>query len=125
MLIETTGDRRLDVPLHTIGGQGVFVKEVQQAVLDGRADIAVHSAKDLPSTPADGLTIGAFTRSPRPVDALVGAPLAELPHGRHRGQRIGPPPRPARAGPARPARSSSCAATSTPGSTKSPTAARS
>ena len=50
VLVETTGDRRKDVPLHVIGGQGVFVKEVQQAVLDGRADLAVHSAKDLPST---------------------------------------------------------------------------
>ena len=50
VLVETTGDRRQDVPLHVIGGQGVFVKEVQQAVLDGRADAAVHSAKDLPST---------------------------------------------------------------------------
>ena len=49
VLVETTGDRRQDVPLHMIGGQGVFVKEVQQAVLDGRADVAVHSAKDLPS----------------------------------------------------------------------------
>jgi hydroxymethylbilane synthase len=47
--IETTGDVRVDVPLHEIGGQGVFVKEVQRAVLDGRADLAVHSAKDLQS----------------------------------------------------------------------------
>ena len=61
VLIETTGDIRLDVPLHTIGGQGVFVKEVQRAVLDGRADIAVHSAKDLPSAPPVGLVIAAFT----------------------------------------------------------------
>ena len=51
VFVDTTGDRRQDVPLHVIGGQGVFVKEVQQAVLDGRADVAVHSAKDLPSTP--------------------------------------------------------------------------
>jgi porphobilinogen deaminase len=60
--IETTGDRRTDVPLHSIGGQGVFVKEVQQAVLDGRADLAVHSAKDLPSTPTVGLRVGAWGR---------------------------------------------------------------
>ena len=54
VIVETTGDRRGDVPLHQIGGQGVFTKEVQHAVLDGRADVAVHSAKDLPSvaTPA-------------------------------------------------------------------------
>ena len=52
-MVETTGDRRPDVPIWELGGQGVFVKEVQAAVLDGRADIAVHSAKDLPSTPPE------------------------------------------------------------------------
>jgi hydroxymethylbilane synthase len=76
--VETTGDVRLDVPLHTIGGQGVFVKEVQLAVLDGRADLAVHSAKDLPSTPADGLEIAAFCERRDPADALVGRPLDDL-----------------------------------------------
>ena len=81
VLIETTGDRRLDVPLHTIGGQGVFVKEVQRAVLDGRADLAVHSAKDLPSTPAEGLSIVAFTERRDPRDVLVGSTLTELPQG--------------------------------------------
>jgi hydroxymethylbilane synthase len=81
VLVETTGDVRADVPLHTMGGQGVFVKEVQRCVLDGGADIAVHSAKDLPSTPADGLVIGAFTRRRSPADALVGARLADLPIG--------------------------------------------
>ena len=49
VVVETVGDRVTDAPISTIGGQGVFVKEVQAAVLDGRADIAVHSAKDLPS----------------------------------------------------------------------------
>ena len=49
VIVETTGDRRPDEPIHAMGGTGVFVREVQQAVLDGRADIAVHSAKDLPS----------------------------------------------------------------------------
>jgi len=49
VLVSTAGDVARDVPIHTIGGTGVFVKEVQQAVLDGRADLAVHSAKDLPS----------------------------------------------------------------------------
>ena len=53
VVVRTEGDRRAEEPLDQIGGQGVFVKEVQQAVLDGRADVAVHSAKDLPSeTPA-------------------------------------------------------------------------
>jgi len=81
VLIETTGDARQDVPLHAIGGQGVFVKEVQRAVLDGRADIAVHSAKDLPSEAAPGLTLGAFTARRDPRDVLVGSTLSELAQG--------------------------------------------
>lgn len=81
VFVETTGDRRTDVPLHSIGGLGVFVKEVQNAVLEGRADVAVHSAKDLPSTPAPGLVIGAFTERRDPRDVLVGRPLAELATG--------------------------------------------
>ena len=79
--IATTGDIRSDVPLHTMGGQGVFVKEVQRAVLDSRADLAAHSAKDLPSTTAEGLVIGAFTRRRDPRDALIGSTLAELAEG--------------------------------------------
>jgi hydroxymethylbilane synthase len=79
--IETTGDRRTDVPLHSIGGQGVFVKEVQQAVLDGRADVAVHSAKDLPSIPTIGLRVGAWCARRDPRDVLVGSTLASLPAG--------------------------------------------
>lgn len=78
VFVDTLGDRRQDVPLHAIGGQGVFVKEVQRAVLDGRADIAVHSAKDLPSSVADGLTIAAFTERRDPRDALVGSTLDGL-----------------------------------------------
>lgn len=81
VLIETSGDARQDVPLHSIGGQGVFVKEVQRAVLDGRADLAVHSAKDLPSEPEDGLTIAAFTKRRSPHDVLVGSTLDGLAHG--------------------------------------------
>ncbi|MDQ1445163.1 MAG: hydroxymethylbilane synthase, partial [Acidimicrobiaceae bacterium] len=78
LVVETTGDRRTDVPIHAIGGQGVFVKEVQAAVLEGRADIAVHSAKDLTSTPTDGLVIAAFPERGDPRDALVGSTLAGL-----------------------------------------------
>lgn len=81
VLIDTTGDVRLDVPLHEIGGQGVFVKEVQRAVLDGRADLAVHSAKDLPSAPVDGLVIAACCARRNPADALIGCGLADLAHG--------------------------------------------
>ena len=79
--VNTTGDIRADVPLHTMGGQGVFVKEVQLAVLDGRADLAAHSAKDLPSAPADGLTIAAFTERRDPRDALIGSTLGDLAEG--------------------------------------------
>ena len=78
VFVDTTGDQRADVPLHAIGGQGVFVKEVQNAVLDGRADAAVHSAKDLPSENVAGLTIAAFTERRSVQDALVGRSLDEL-----------------------------------------------
>ena len=81
VFVETLGDRRTDVPLHTIGGQGVFVKEVQRAVLDGDADFAAHSAKDLPSAVAEGLQLAAFCERRDPRDALVGAALADLPLG--------------------------------------------
>jgi hydroxymethylbilane synthase len=83
VVVETTGDRTqaANVPLHSIGGQGVFVKEVQRAVLDGRADVAIHSAKDLPTTPEPGLVIGAFTQRRSAADALVGRSLVDLPEG--------------------------------------------
>ena len=83
VLVETFGDRTQSdgTPLHSIGGLGVFVKEVQRAVLDGAADIAVHSAKDLPTEPADGLRIAAFTERRTAVDALVGRALVDLPSG--------------------------------------------
>jgi hydroxymethylbilane synthase len=77
------GDRtqHAEVPLHTIGGQGVFAKEVQNAVLGGNADMAVHSAKDLPSTAVAGLHIAAFCERRDARDALIGATLAGLPAG--------------------------------------------
>jgi hydroxymethylbilane synthase len=78
LYVQTTGDQRTEVPLHQLGGQGIFVKEVQRAVLDGRAHAAVHSAKDLPSTSAEGLVIGALPRRRDPRDALVGRALADL-----------------------------------------------
>jgi hydroxymethylbilane synthase len=81
VVVDTAGDRRTDVPIWELGGQGVFVKEVQAAVLDGRADIAVHSAKDLPSLAAEGLVIAAVPTRGDPRDALVGGTLAALPSG--------------------------------------------
>jgi hydroxymethylbilane synthase len=72
VIVETQGDRQSEVPIWAMGGRGVFVKEVQAAVLDGRADFAVHSAKDLPSSTPPGLTIGAVPQRADARDALVG-----------------------------------------------------
>jgi hydroxymethylbilane synthase len=81
VVVETSGDRRRDVPIWELGGKGVFVKEVQAAVLEGRADLAVHSAKDLPSATPPGLVIAAVPERADVRDALVGATLADLPEG--------------------------------------------
>ena len=84
VVVQTEGDRRRDVPIEQIGGRGVFVKEVQAAVLDGRADIAVHSAKDLPSSPGlqpAGLTLACIPERADPRDCLVGGTLDSLPVG--------------------------------------------
>jgi hydroxymethylbilane synthase len=81
VVVDTQGDRRLDVPIWELGGKGVFAKEVQAAVLDGRADLAVHSAKDLPSVSVPGLVIAAVPERGDPRDALVGSTLADLPEG--------------------------------------------
>ena len=79
--VETEGDRRTDTPLQSIGGQGVFVKEVQAAVVRGEADAAVHSAKDLPAASelqVPGLVLAAFPERADPRDLLVGATLETL-----------------------------------------------
>ena len=81
VIVMTTGDRRADEPVHRMGGAGVFVKEVQEAVLDGRADVAVHSAKDLPAETPDGLLLAAVPERADARDALVGSTLAALPTG--------------------------------------------
>ena len=81
VVVDTQADRRLDVPIHELGGKGVFAKEVQAAVLDGRADLAVHSAKDLPSVTLPGLLLAAVPERGDPRDALVGSTLADLPEG--------------------------------------------
>ena len=79
--LSTEGDRRLDVPLSEIGGKGIFATEVQAAVLDGRADLAVHSAKDLPAVTATELCLAAVPARGDVRDALVGKTLAELQEG--------------------------------------------
>ena len=84
VVVDTEGDRRIDVPLAQLGGQGVFVKEVQAAVARGDADAAVHSAKDLPAADdlgVPGLVLAAFPERGDPRDVLVGARLDALPTG--------------------------------------------
>lgn len=81
VVVDTEGDRRLDVPISSFGGKGVFAKEVQAAVLDGRADFAVHSAKDLPSVSVPGLVLASVPERGDPRDALVGGTIASLPNG--------------------------------------------
>ena len=81
LIIKTSGDKILDVPLATIGGKGLFVKEIENALLDGRVDLAVHSMKDVPMAIPQGLEISCVTRREDPFDALIsqsGAGLAGL-----------------------------------------------
>jgi hydroxymethylbilane synthase len=81
----TTGDRLATARLADVGGKGLFVKEIEEALLDGRADAAVHSAKDLPAALAPGLVLAAFPDRADPRDALVcrsrGMRFDELPRG--------------------------------------------
>ena len=81
VIVSTRGDERREVPIHAMGGTGVFVKEVEQAVLDGRADMAVHSAKDLPAETAPELVLAALPERGDPRDAFVGRPFDEIPTG--------------------------------------------
>jgi len=84
VVVDTEGDRRTDVPLAQLGGQGVFVKEVQAAVARGDADAAVHSAKDLPASDelgVPGLVLAAFPERADPRDVLVGGRLGSLATG--------------------------------------------
>ena len=71
--ITTAGDRDRTKPFGEIGERGVFVKELEEALLDGRIDLAVHSAKDMTSTDVDGLSVGAYLAREDPRDALCGA----------------------------------------------------
>ncbi len=81
VIIETRGDQDTTSPIHAIGGTGVFVKEVQEAVLRGEADLAVHSAKDLPAITMEGLILAAVPERADARDALVGSRLEKLPQG--------------------------------------------
>lgn len=82
--IKTQGDKILDVPLAKIGGKGLFVKELEQAMMDSRADIAVHSMKDVPMELPDGFVLPVICERDDPRDAFVSnahESLAALPHG--------------------------------------------
>ncbi len=89
LVMKTRGDKILDVALAKVGGKGLFVKELETALLDGRADLAVHSMKDVPSELPPGLTLGAVPPRANPLDAWVtpsagpsaGKTLDELPQG--------------------------------------------
>jgi hydroxymethylbilane synthase len=78
-IIRTTGDKIADVPLAKVGVKGLFTKEIEEALLDGRIDLAVHSLKDLPTEVPAGLAIAAVPEREDARDAMVGARLNDLP----------------------------------------------
>ncbi|HQH68249.1 MAG TPA: hydroxymethylbilane synthase, partial [Candidatus Hydrogenedentes bacterium] len=83
-IIRTTGDKITDVPLAQIGGKGLFTKEIEEALLAGAIDLAVHSMKDLPTELPPGLCLGAVPKRENPRDVLVssaGLTLDQLPPG--------------------------------------------
>ncbi|MFO7727754.1 MAG: hydroxymethylbilane synthase [Desulfonatronovibrio sp.] len=82
--IKTTGDKIQDVPLAKVGGKGLFVKEIEEAILDGRAHIAVHSMKDVPAVLPDGLKLGVIPKRESRYDLLLSEKypdLSSLPEG--------------------------------------------
>ena len=80
-IIKTTGDKIQDVPLNKVGGKGLFTKEIEEALLDRRIDLAVHSMKDLPTELPRGLTIAAIPVRAEPYDAIIGGKLRNLKTG--------------------------------------------
>jgi len=80
-IVKTTGDKITDVPLAQVGGKGLFTKEIEEALLDGRAHLAVHSLKDLPTELPAGLALAAVPEREDPHDAVVGRKLVDLPAG--------------------------------------------
>ena len=77
-VIHTRGDKILDVPLAKVGGKGLFTKEIEDALLDRRIDLAVHSLKDLPTELPQGLVIAAIPERADPLDAIVGGKLRAI-----------------------------------------------
>lgn len=80
-VIKTSGDQIQDIPLAQVGGKGLFTKEIDEALLSGAIDLAVHSMKDVPTGLPEGLTIAAIPEREEPRDALIGSTLAELKDG--------------------------------------------
>lgn len=83
-IIKTSGDRIQDRPLYEVGGKGLFIKEIEEALIDGRVDMAVHSMKDVPAGLPEGLVLGALMERANPYDALIsrgGESLSALPEG--------------------------------------------
>src|ERR1044072_1413452 len=80
-IIKTTGDKITDVPLAKVGTKGLFTKEIEEALLDGRADLAVHSLKDLPTELPEGLVLAATPPREDPRDAVIGRRIAQLAPG--------------------------------------------
>ncbi len=88
VVISTAGDRILDRPLAQVGGKGLFTKEIEEALLDGRIDLAVHSSKDMPTVLPDGLEISAFLEREDVRDVFIGRSVASLEHLAH-GAKLG------------------------------------
>src|SRR5436305_11304142 len=80
-IIKTTGDKITDIPLAKVGTKGLFTKEIEEALLEGRADLAVHSMKDLPTELPEGLVLAAIPEREDPRDAILGKKLSDLPAG--------------------------------------------
>ena len=87
-IIKTTGDKITDVPLAKVGTKGLFTKEIEEALLDGRADLAVHSLKDLPTELPAGLVLAAVPEREDPRDAVVGKRAGRSAAGRASGHQL-------------------------------------
>lgn len=87
--IVTSGDRIRDRPLSEAGGKGLFTKELDEALLDGRVDLAVHSMKDLPTVLPDGVVLACVPERETPLDALITASAVKSLHDLPKGARIG------------------------------------
>ena len=86
--IKTTGDKITDVPLAKVGGKGLFVKEIETALLEGHIDLAVHSMKDMPAEFPEGLGIGSVPERESPLDVLIARKVGSF-EGLPKGARIG------------------------------------